>query len=770
MSGNSIGMTTTRVFKMITFEATQLWDKRAMGYLWAGRKHYDPTQITHLDALFKNRKKCKNGQTVVKYALTNDKVGQLGYGRLYGSIGSLEWIQKDIRATLAHEFYDDVDMVNCHPTLAVKLGERFSLPMPTLNSYVRDRDGFLNRLGINPSDGKTLVCALLNGKAVPNEYKNTPDIVAIKAEAKELCIELIKCGDHLELYEHLKNISEEKPNTDGSFISAILQREERKCLEIMVGVLQSNGFIVDVLAYDGAMVRKNDKKPITNAILRLIEAQINADLGYDMKIKIKPMTDLVIPMEDLKDDNVVADDVIITEKFASEKYIEMMGADIVKQDGVVYIYNKENGLWVSGDDNIHHSLIKHADKLVFYQYKEGVMKTYVFAQSAVSLNSIKTYVKNILSNSNFIRDSIIRSKGCLLFADGWYDMKEEKFYEGFGSECREKVFLKRIKYNFPKVVNAQLVDTLYKTLFLNPYNSPQDGEFYAHIISRALAGHVEDKQVMMIVGNPNCGKSTTSNMMKVSFDEYVGSFNMNSLKFNKNTADEAKKMSWIMPLAGCRILCGSEVRMDGYSLDGNLIKSLSGNDPLIVRCNFKDESVFIMTATIFGFMNDIPPISPADEALKNRFVAVPHTKSFVNKPQSECNEYEMSADPTLDEKIKTPEYRDAYTHIILKAYRKGIRLPKPSSVVDEINELLPIEAGMDLKKKLAEEFEFVPSTPEGEDNFVEFDRVFRYLKEKGCKSSPTLVGRELRKLGLKKKDKKVNKRTCTVYYGLKESS
>jgi phage/plasmid-associated DNA primase len=311
-------------------------------------------------------------------------------------------------------------------------------------------------------------------------------------------------------------------------------------------------------------------------------------------------------------------------------------------------------------------------------------------------------------------------------------------------------------------------------MFQNPYNKKEIGEFYANGIARAIAGIVEDKLYWGIVGNPDCGKGTMTQFLTYVFQSYIGIFNLNALKYNpRDGTDEARKLSWYVPLIGTRIIISNEARQDGKSLDGNLMKTLSsGGDTIVIRgCN-QNELLVIPTSTSFSFVNDFPKVAPCDKAFKNRIMCVPHTKSFVNKMQEECNQYEMQADPQLKTKIMRPDWINAFFWIIMDAYNNGIKYEMPQEVAAEADELFIVE-DVKLKEVMEERWAFVATEvteKEGNmpNNFVSSRDILDYLQESGIRMSDATVGRELKKLGLIKTSIKVNKRTIRGWLGLSE--
>jgi phage/plasmid-associated DNA primase len=285
------------------------------------------------------------------------------------------------------------------------------------------------------------------------------------------------------------------------------------------------------------------------------------------------------------------------------------------------------------------------------------------------------------------------------------------------------------------------------------------------IIARAIAGHIEDKKFYAILGNPNCGKGTITIGLNYTFDKYMGEWNINNIKYNpKSGTDEAKKLSWLSPLKNVRCAFSNESRMDRSNIDGNLIKTLaSGGDSIIMRQNFKDETQYVFPTTFFYFGNDIATISPRDKAIEVRMRFIRFVKEFVDKPIEECSALEMPADPTIKSKLKTRQYRSALFWIIMNSYKPNyVDVKEPQDVIEETQENIIVEE-KELKKLLQEEYEF---TGDDEDYVISRD-ITSYLKRMGVNMSDTKIGRELRNLGLKKKDKKIDGKTNVVYIGIR---
>ena len=271
------------------YTTEQLFNRKTMGALWAIRHKFNPGDAALLDALYKNKRKTSiQGKTTITYKLTANTAGRLGYGRYYGSRGGLEQLECSIRGTLAAEYYTDIDIVNCHPVLIPQIAKRLlDMDMPSIETYNENRDVIFDEIMASQNITRDAAkefssMALYNGKladSAPALFR------AMQTEVRAFTKALIASKQHDALYQHIKI---QDKNTYGSFLSLIIQTEERHCLDAMVDYLTSIGLQVDVLAYDGCMTRGTNN--ITDEILRGCEQAIKDATGYTVQLKVKPMT------------------------------------------------------------------------------------------------------------------------------------------------------------------------------------------------------------------------------------------------------------------------------------------------------------------------------------------------------------------------------------------------------------------------------------------------------------------------------------------------
>jgi hypothetical protein len=271
----------------LSISCTQLFSRRGIGYLWDNRNQLDPGQVSIINSLYNNRKKgtieCQHTAT---YRLSSEKAGKLGWGRLYGTKGSLETLEKECRGTLCEEYYHDIDIVNCHFVLLSQFAKnKHGRDMPEVDRYIGDRESFFKEAGGSRDDAKQEIIRILYGGITKNEF-----LLPLSNETKKFSKFLTTLPEYKELLAACKS----KDNIYGSFLSFILQTEERKCMLAMKESFEKAKWSVDVLAYDGVMIRKNEKLDL-EVSMRGAEAAIREVVGYDVSLITKPMSSFKLP-------------------------------------------------------------------------------------------------------------------------------------------------------------------------------------------------------------------------------------------------------------------------------------------------------------------------------------------------------------------------------------------------------------------------------------------------------------------------------------------
>jgi len=267
---------------------TQVFSRSGLGFLWSKRAELDPGQLSIINSLYINKKKSTlECQQQIKYKLASSKPGQLGYGRYYGSKGSLETLEKECRGTICKEFYHDIDVVNCHPVLLEQFAKnKYDKELPELGKLCMNREEYFKATGMPREEAKTEIIRILYGG------KNTIDyFIPLSLEVRKFS----KFLSGLEEYTELWKYCSKQDNTYGTLLSFILQTEERKCMIVMKETFEKAGWSVDVLAYDGVMIRKREGSNLKDDIVS-VETAIMRDVCYELKLVSKEFSSYDIPV------------------------------------------------------------------------------------------------------------------------------------------------------------------------------------------------------------------------------------------------------------------------------------------------------------------------------------------------------------------------------------------------------------------------------------------------------------------------------------------
>ena len=341
----------------------QRYSRKQLGKIWAQREMLDASVVAILDSLYKNRNKGSiDGSTNVTYKLSTNKPGKLGYRRLYGSKGSLETLEGDCRGTICDDFYYDIDVVNAHPVILIQYAkEQYKLDLIEVKKYIDNRDDYLKKIDENRDIAKTAIIKIMYGGK--NEYEF---LVPFQTEILLITEKIWNNPIHAKLRAHC----ETQPNSKGSFLSFILQTEERRIMLSMRDYFMNIGWSVDVLSYDGVMIRKNPCLTFNKGLLEGAQTQIEYDTKYQVKLTNKKFN--VMNLEDEQNDteydrnSTLPHGTIVDDLYAAKIFATLMGKNIILDSGRIYIFNDKTGLWSDKETDLKRLISGCGNKLIFY--------------------------------------------------------------------------------------------------------------------------------------------------------------------------------------------------------------------------------------------------------------------------------------------------------------------------------------------------------------------------------------------------------------------
>ncbi len=744
----------------------QIYSRKTMGYLWNMRSELDGTQVTYLDSLFKGKRKgVIRCSFTSEYKLPNTPIGRLGYGRIYGHRGSMERLEKEIRGTLCKEFYHDIDVVNCHPVLLVQFAKRYyNIDLSEVATYCENREDFLTKISDNRDEAKTEVIRIMYGGA--NKH---PILEPFHREVSLFTMRVMSDEKYSDL---LREVAKIGGNVSGSFLSHVLQTEERRVMMAMYKAFTEMGRSVDVLAYDGTQVRQEQGKVITSDMLREVEGVITKETEYVVQLLEKPFQSLDIPESESKYR------LIKTDKEAVDLLFPELKETIVYSKGVHYY--KVGLSWTSSTSVIDSHLRQFLMEANLW--KRGVDEDKPYSTEFTNSSHLTTLIKERAiqeCDDEWIVGVGIRNKGKILYKNGYYDMSHGVFLTPDNPLYDSSiVFMETVPYDWtPEMLDSTYQASILKRFFLLQHDEVK-GKYLALVQARGIAGDAM-KHFVIGTGSGNTGKSFLAKTMGVVFGGYVGTFNGANLIYKPSCSqDEAQRNRWIGLLQNKRVIFSSELRMDKNALDGNMMKTLSsgGHDPVVARGHAQDEREIPWRGLCFLLANDMGRIHPVDEPLMKRILYFSYDKQYVDEDdEKKLNPYQLKIDRDLEKEIMTPRFKMNYAYLLFQAYH--------SWVMDGEKEIVPEEVRAGSKELVGEtcpvkrflDYGFV-ITDNAKDS-VTSSSIQRWIDEEKVGISMTKFGREMNKYvqlkgykNVESKQMKIAGKGVKCWVGIKEDT
>lgn len=235
------------------------------------------------DPLIHLKKMCKDKKSIIHTTYKFSK-NLKTYGRLFANSSSLQNLPREIRNALAEGLYYDIDISNCHPNLLSQYCKIKGIYCEYLNKYVNDRNTILETISKEthiPRDQlKQSFLTILNGGNPDIPLNSHTDFINdFKDEINKIHKNLI-C---LNKEEYKKVKLRKEHNINGSVMNVILCKLEHNILMNSVLFLRKLGFNIDVLVFDGFMVRKEPNKDLNDNVLKDLSEHIKKITGYDLQ-------------------------------------------------------------------------------------------------------------------------------------------------------------------------------------------------------------------------------------------------------------------------------------------------------------------------------------------------------------------------------------------------------------------------------------------------------------------------------------------------------
>lgn len=748
---------------------------------------YDP--LEQVKNLCNKAIKTSDGNIITSY--TQGKGSD--FGRFYVNVGKrqvgYQTLLREFRHTLAYGDYDDVDIVNCQPTILAQYCKKNNIVHDELKDYVKNRDEIMislsNKYDMTRTELKSTFIQIIMGGHIHNKLINNKRLNRFYNEIQIIQKSISELNS--KMYDYAKNRKNKTYNINGTVTAYLLQDIENKLVQSCDKFLTKNGYNCDVLIFDGVMVRINPDKPLTEKILDALSDYVKNETEYRVKFLIKTMDEgFKIKKKHLENIKLPYDDVVIinNDKEGSDHILKVINdtQKLIKSNHR-YFWKIQGNIYKEDLSNNHKDTI---NKLVAMIGDSNICKKHLrpdgtfdlipYSKNATGAKAILTFVLSTLEDDETFIDRLWNSTiGKICFNNGYYTFKNKVFTKWDESD-HSVITTIFIKKDYDSTSNLTKEKKIIYDKILDPIISdPIQQKHFLRWISQAIAGMYNVKTWAVGLGNRNCGKGVLTYLLMQSFEKYVREFNSEEMICTRiGNGDMAKKLGWLIPFEFSRLNISNELKTDDgkikTKLDGNIIKSISsGGDTKTARQNFKDEIQFKIQGKMLLMMNEMIPVDPID-ALETitTFKFTSQFKPELSEEDIEVNNVKDSnykyyiADQDIKEKIVNNQaYQMAFIHLILEHYQ-----PDTINLPDEMKELNNDYHDKDNTTQKALENEFlITRKPDDKMSVSEVDDIIK----NSCGISKSAYKLCFEKMGIIVKVGRDSSNKSTRYYiGLKK--
>jgi hypothetical protein len=623
-------------------------------------------------ALQKYLKKLQDGQVNVVYSSKE-------LGRLEAKIDGLKpnetcmtqmnmW--NVMKAVGCRAIYSDVDIKNCHPTLLVQLFESEGYETPHLKTYVKDRNLLVKQLGVDKKAVKCLMFGLIYNSGHFNEKKWQEEhgIETIPQLFYDLQQEVQdNTSKVLEKYNEYRMLAKKRKqadywNLEGSALSYLAQQMEKTCLLAMYDHLKHLGYTVGALIHDGMHVEGK----LSASLLQECADAVHHQTGFRIELEVKPFDNheaLLQGIQMVSDDYEAAMTILEAMKTSDIDLVNCRGALYFRQNDVYIVDATKDASKISS------SVMNYINRFTLFKGEDrpvSVTRNYTSAKSV-----LKMVLNHAPMDDQFHERIFDWEKGKLCYTNGYYDFNTGQF----SPYDRNSLTTMRIPFDYNDDVSQEDMDEVQRCLF-DPIFTEDAAQqkFFLERQARVMAGHVEDKYWMVMLGNRNCGKSVLVTLNTQSFPGYAVTTEANHFLAKKGSGDSARDLHWAVHLRSARAVYTNEIDMaeDGVKtkLNGAMIKSIvaSGGDEITCRALYENQMTFKPMFQFCLMLNDMPESNVAD-AMETCIELHMNSQFVKGTPTNNGIVKEYKADPTIKDYIKTEKCIRAYTQILLRHYK-----------------------------------------------------------------------------------------------------
>jgi len=604
-------------------------------------------------------------QTRYQYAKKQSSGRQFACGGV--SLGNL---QREIRGTIASQFYHDIDIKMCHLQLFLQYCEKKSYPHHRLEYMVANYDKLIGELITKSkrtkSEVKKDILAVLNGgkRTILEDW-----FVQYQKEIGILHQLIMNDPSNAEMLAKIKKTRKKQYNVQGSLTNHILCEIENSVLMSIVSFLKSKKISTDntVLCFDGLMIPKSVCTP-DDEFLNSLSTSVEKTTSYRVQFLVKPISSF--PLGDLKATDGLLDpltdssiDSFLRKVLTTEGSTHALalltknrypdGYKMTGDKGVWYVFNGNK--WVVDETEKYMSelLTDKIAPLILTTKSEDAQKIYNHLMDITFRFKVIKECATLYEDITFF-DKLDTNYHLLGFTNGVYDFEIQSL-----RKCVPEDYISLscgfdyIPYDISSTSSQELMIFL-KQLF--PYSELLDSTLI--LLSSCICDGNTNQLFNIWTG---CGANGKSKFLELICDALggcrEGSYykTISSSYFTQRQKEAVgAPMPDITRLKGCRIITSSEPE-EGSTFNTGKIRDWTGNEIISAREMYARKlSNFRACFSTFFICNKIPAmpsnLSQNDKAVWRRALITQFLSQFKDTPDP-TNPLEFKRDIHISEKM-----------------------------------------------------------------------------------------------------------------------
>lgn len=582
-----------------------------------------------------------------------------GKGRMFAD-GSKSYanIARKLRATLARDMYDDVDIENAHPNFLEQFINKTGLSQNrSLTTYNASREDVLKRVmkeqDISRGSAKQLLLSLTNngsGISTLEANKSTPILKGFALEyARDIGVTIEEIYELCTKNKDYKRFKSRKAkNPKGSTLNNILCHIENECLHSIVKTLSKHKYNVNVLCFDGCMIRKKFNphtseftSNINDEMLSEVSNQCEKDCGYTIKLSIKQFVE-GIDIDKVRKEN--KDEGVPSQFEMCETFHHNYGFEniVMTKNDKLYHYNEDTCLWEIIKSRNIGSIICEFLKNWYEERTSSLELKGKILKMLGSAKSQKEFGMMYYDNQKYKKDNgwllkFNRTRPyhipCGMNVIDIRDLTQRSLE-------KEDYFTFTINRNFIDKLDTTYVDDFMKAYFPNDHETYQSMRMYC---GYSLTGLVHLKCLAVLWGDKDAGKSTFINIMQKALQS-DGMIRSVHKRLFIASVDSQIESQYDAIEDGVRIGHCTEFKEEDR-LNTDTIKRVTGNDTIRYRPMRSDTREFVNQTKFLVALNHLFKYDITDEAIDVRLRIYPFTNEFTDRDPH----FEEDVDKHIDE-------------------------------------------------------------------------------------------------------------------------